>query len=70
MHCFLEPLGYNCTRFTPVQSCPKSIKTKLHKIFSYAMLSGACRATLHRLLTCEEYQGNIKQDFFLIECCL
>ena len=69
MHCCLEPLGYNCIRFTPVQSCPKSIKTKLHKVFSYAMLSGACRATLHRLLTCamlsQEYQGNIKQDFFL-----
>ena len=32
------------------------------------MLSGACRATLHRVLTCamlsQEYQGKIAQDYF------
>ena len=35
----------------PVQCCPKSIKTTLKKIFSYAMLSGASRITLNRVLT-------------------
>ena len=43
MHCCLEPLEYNCIRFWPVQSWPKSIKRKLYRIFSYAMLSGACQ---------------------------
>ena len=29
----MEPLGQHCTRFLPVQCCPKSIKTTLIKIF-------------------------------------
>ena len=35
-----------------VQCCAKSIKTTLDRVFSYAKLSGASRATLHRILTC------------------
>ena len=35
-----------------MQCCPKSIKTELSRIFSYAMLSGASRTTLHRNMTC------------------
>ena len=34
-------------RVLPVPCCPNSIKTRLNKIFSYVMLSGASRATLH-----------------------
>ena len=71
MHCCLEPLEYNCIRFWPVQSWPKSIKRKLYRIFSYAMLSGACQVTCW-VLTCEmlsqDYQDQIAQDFF-IQCC-
>ena len=52
MHCCLEPRWYYCIRFWPVQSCPKSIEANLQRIFSYAMLSGASRTTLHRVLTC------------------
>ena len=52
-----------------MQCCPKSIKTKLHKSFSYAMLPGASQITLHRILTCslllEEYKDNVAEDFFL-----
>ena len=31
--CCLEFLGQHCTRFLPVQCCPKSIKKTLNKIF-------------------------------------
>ena len=34
-----------------MQCCPKSIKTTLHRIFSFAMLSGTTQITLHRILT-------------------
>ena len=33
MHCCMEPLGYYCIRFWPVQSCPKSIETTFQRIF-------------------------------------
>ena len=69
MHYCLEPLGNYCIRFWPVQSCPKSIKTKLHRIFPDEILSGAFQATLHRVLTCamlsRKYQSKIAQDFFI-----
>ena len=39
MQCFLEPLEQHCTRFLPVQCCPKRIKASLNKIFSCALLS-------------------------------
>ena len=56
-----------------MQSCPKSFKTKLHRIFSDAMLSVNFQATLRRVLTCvlflQVYQGKIAQDFFM-QCCL
>ena len=65
----LEPLGQHCIGFLPVQCRPKSIKTTLHRIFSYAKLPGASRATLHRVFICvllsKEYYDNIAQDFFL-----
>ena len=45
------------------------IKMTLHRIFSYAKLSGASLTTLHRVLTCamlsQKYSGKIEQDFFL-----
>ena len=31
--CYLKRFGQHCTRFLPVQYCPKSIKTTLNKIF-------------------------------------
>ena len=71
MHCCLERLWYYCIRFWPVQNCPKSIKKKLHRIFSYAMLSRAFQATLHVVLTCgmlfKEYQSKIAQDFLCLK---
>ena len=59
MQCCLEPLGQHCIRFLPVQCCPKSIKTTLNMIFSYAMLSGATQTTLHAILTC----AMLSQDY-------
>ena len=46
--CCLEPTGQNCTKFLPVQCCPNSMKTKLNRIFSCVMLSGASWITLHK----------------------
>ena len=40
MQTYLEPLGQHWIGFLPVQCCPKSIRQKLHRIFSYAILSG------------------------------
>ena len=55
-----------------MQSCPKSTKTTLHRVFSGVMLSGAFRATLDRVLTCailsQEYQGKTVQDFLMQFC--
>ena len=55
-------------RVLVVQCCPKSIKTTLHRNFSYVKLSGASWATLHRVLTCamlsQEYYDKIT-GFFL-----
>ena len=58
MHCCLEPLRYYCMRFWPVQNCLKSIETKLQRILSYAMLSGASLTTCHRVFTC--FRSSIK----------
>ena len=74
MQCCLEPLRHHGIGFLPDQCCPKSIKATLHRIF-YKMLSGASRTALHRVFTCtmlpQEYQDNVKQDFFfLIRCCM
>ena len=41
----------HCIGFSAVQCCSKSIKTTLHKILSYAMLSGASQIILHRVVT-------------------
>ena len=38
--------------FWLVQGCSKNIKAKLHKTFSYAMLSGVSWTTLYRDFTC------------------
>ena len=51
MQCYLEPFGQHCLGFSAVQCFPKSIKTTLHRTFSYAMLSGAFRTTLHKVFT-------------------
>ena len=45
-------LGQHCTRFLPLQCCPKGIKITLNKMFSCALLSGASRTTLHWVVTC------------------
>ena len=42
-----------CRKFLPVQCCPKSIKTTLERLFYNVMLSGASRATLNKVFTCE-----------------
>ena len=47
----LEPLGRDSIEFSAVQCYLKGIKTTLDRVFSYAMLSGALQATLHRVLT-------------------
>ena len=52
MQSCLEPLRQDYIEFSDVQCCPKSIKTKLHRIFSYAMLSGAFWTTLHKGFNC------------------
>ena len=69
MHCWLEPLGFYCIRFWPMQSCPKSIETRLQSIFPDAMLSGTSRTAWHRAFTCtmlsQEHQGEFGQDYFL-----
>ena len=49
---FLEPLEQHCIGFSVAQCCPKSIKTTLHRNFSYATLSGAFWTTLHKIFTC------------------
>ena len=46
--CCLEPLTQGFIEFWPVQYCSKSINTKLCRIFSCAMLSGASRSISHR----------------------
>ena len=43
----LVPLEQHCTRFLPIQCCPKSMKTTLNKIFP-AMLSRASSTTWHK----------------------
>ena len=53
----VEPLEQHGIRFSPVQeyfTCrPKSIRAKLHRIFSDAVFSGALWTRLHRVLTRE-----------------
>ena len=52
-----------------MQSCPKSIETRLQSIFPDAMLSGTSRTAWHRAFTCtmlsQEHQGEFGQDYFL-----
>ena len=43
-----QPLRQHCKGFWSVSCCPRSIKTTLHRIFSYAMMSGAHRTILHK----------------------
>ena len=45
--CFLEALGQHCTRFLPMQCCPKIIKTILNRFFSCAMFSGVSWSDYH-----------------------
>ena len=47
----LEPLWQHCTKFLPVQCCPKSINTTFSRIFSCAMLSGSSCTTLHKVFS-------------------
>ena len=56
VHCCLEPHGQHCTRFLPVQCCPKSIKTTLNRIFSCALLS-------------LEPQGQHCIGYLTVQCC-
>ena len=48
----LEHLGKYCIGFSAVKCSPKSIKARLNKIFSDAMLSEAFRIILHRVFIC------------------
>ena len=45
-------LSDNSIGFWSTQCCPKSIKATWNRIFSFAMLTGASRSTLHRILPC------------------
>ena len=69
MQCCLESLAQHCTRFLPVQCCPKSINATLHSIFFCALLFRVPWATLHKVFTCtmlpKEYKDKIEKDFFL-----
>ena len=69
MQCCLESLGQHCTRFLPVQCCPKSINATLHSIFFCALLFRVPWATLHKVFTCtmlpKEYKDKIEKDFLL-----
>ena len=47
MQSCLVPLGQYCLRFGHVRCGLESIKTKLHSVFSNAMLSGDSRTTLY-----------------------
>ena len=71
MHCCMEPLGYYCVSFWPAQSCLKSIEITFQRIFSYAMLSGASRTTLHRIFyLCNVVPRVLRQNCtgFLMQC--
>ena len=46
----LEPLRQHCKGFSALQSCPRNIKTTLHRIFPFAKLSGASRTTLYNVV--------------------
>ena len=48
--CCLEPLGQHCTGFLPVYCYPKSVKAVLNMSFSCAMLPGATRISLHKVV--------------------
>ena len=70
----LESLGQYCTRFLPMQCCPNSTETTLKRIFSCALLSGASRASLHRIFyLCHIVPRVLRQHwtwFFPVKCCL
>ena len=65
----LELLGQNFIEFWPVRCCPKSIKTKLRRIFSYTMLSGAYWTTSHRILTCAMLSGPSRTTLHRVFTC-
>ena len=48
----LRSIRTTLNRIFSVQCCPKRIKTILNRMFPGTMLSGALRATLHRICTC------------------
>ena len=65
-------LGQHCTRFSPMQCCPKRINTTWKRIFSCSMLSWTLRTVLHRHFSCamllsQEHQDNTAQDLFLYD---
>ena len=55
MQCYLQPLGHHCTRFLPVQCCPKNITTTLNRIFPVQY--------------CLESQGQHCPRYLLVQCC-
>ena len=57
----LESIRQHCPGFWPVQCCPRSIKAKWHRIFFYAMLSGAFWTILYRVLLSNYSRGSRKQ---------
>ena len=64
MQCCLEHLGQHCIGFSAVECHPKSMKTTLHKIFSYVMLSGVAQTTLHRVFS----YAILSQEYILRHC--
>ena len=75
MQCCLEPLRQHCTRFLPVQCCPKSIKTTLNRIFPVQccleplgqhgtrFFQFLCNVVLRKFKT-------TLKNIFLVQCCL
>ena len=72
--CFLEALGKRCTRFLPVQCCPKSIKTTLNRIFFLCnVVWSQFENITQSFYLCNVVPKVLRQHwtgFFPVQCCL
>ena len=74
MQCCLKHLRQHCIELWPVQCCPKSNKTTLNRIFSYAILSWSISDNIALgFEPCNVVPRVLRRDWtgaFLIQCCL
>ena len=71
--CYLKRFGQHCTRFLPVQYCPKSIKTTLNKIFFVQCCLEPFGQHCTRFLPVQCCPKSIKttlNKIFHVKCCL